>query len=106
MWVYFCSYKVEILRPEVIITVGQDISNALKKHYSYPNSNTLVISLSFPDRLNLNSRFIPEGKKAITNGYDLKPFRAKISSLLKGTPNPKGYLHKVIATEWYYFLRI
>ena len=93
MWVYFCSYKVEILRPEVIITVGQDISNALKKHYSYPDSNTLVISLSFPDRLNLNSRFIPEGRKVITNGYDLKPFRAKISSLCKGTPNPKGCLH-------------
>jgi len=106
MWDYFCSYKIEILRPEVIITVGQDISNVLKKHYSYPNSNMLVISLSFPDRLNLNSRFIPEGKKAITNGYGIKPFRAKISSLLKGTPNPKGYLHKVIATEWYYFLKI
>lgn len=104
MWDYFCSYEIEILRPEVIITVGQDVFNALKKHYSYPN--TLVINLSFPGRLNLNSRFIPEGKKVIANGYDPEPFRTKISSLLKGTPNSKGYLHKVIATDWYYFLKM
>lgn len=106
MWDYFCSYEIEILRPEVIITVSQDVSNALKKHYSHANSNTLVINLSFPGRLNLNRRFIPEGKKAIANGYNPEPFRTRMSSLLKGTPNPKGYLHKVIATDWYYFLKM
>ena len=106
MWDYFCSYEIEILRPEVIIAVSQDISCALKKHYSYPNSNTLVINLSFPGRLNLNRRFIPEGKKAIANGYNPEPFRTRMFSLLTGTPSPKGYLRKVITTDWYYFLKM
>ncbi len=106
MWDYFSSYEIEILKPDVIITVGQDVSNALKKHFHHTISEALVINLGFPGRLNLNSRFIPEGKKAIANGCNPEPFRTKVSSLLEGTPNPKGYLHKVIATDWYYFLRM
>ena len=104
MWDYFCSYEIKVLRPEVIIAVGKDVSGALEEYYSYRDLNTLVINVSFPGRLNLNSRFIPEGKKAIANGCDPEPFKAKLFSLLKGTPNLKGHLHKVITTDWYYFL--
>ena len=58
-------------------------------------------------RLNLNSRFVPEGKRLVQKeGFSPSEIKARVGELLLGTPDIDGSLKRCINTDWYYFLKM
>ncbi len=100
MWENYCKYEIDLLKPDVVVGVGNDVAHAIKRHLD-PKVNMLKIA--FPGRLNLNSRFVPEGKKLIENGYSHMVDLARIQELVQGTPDTDKKIAKAIKTDWYYF---
>jgi len=105
MWERYCKYEVSVLQPNVIIGVGNEVANALKRNLETEQELKFVtLKIPFPGRLNLNSRWIPKGKHLIeTKNYDPVIDMAEMKALLKGTPDKKGRVDKAIITDWYYF---
>jgi hypothetical protein len=104
MWRYYAKYEVELLQPNCIIGVGNDVATALRRRLQQEIRHTLFIMIPFPGRLNLNSRWVPEGKRIIrTEGYDPGPDKLSLRSLLRGTPGKAGLIRKAIQVDWYYF---
>jgi len=107
MWKCYSSYEVEVLRPDIIICAGNDVANALVKGLKEAGKRNIVVKIPFPGRLNLNSRWVPKGKELIKTGrYDPEPFKAKLVSLLRGTPDKKGLIRRSIETDWYFFMEM
>ncbi len=104
MWEFYCKYEISILQPDIIIGVGNTVANALERYLATEQKSKLVIlKVPFPGRLNLNSRWIPEGKKLIeTKNYDPATDMAEMKVLLKGTPDKDGRVDRAIKTDWYY----
>lgn len=105
MWERYCKYEVSVLQPNVIIGVGNEVANALKRNLETEQELKFVtLKIPFPGRLNLNSRWIPKGKHLIeTKNYDPVIDMAEMKALLKSTPDKKGRVDKAIITDWYYF---
>jgi len=105
MWERYCKYEVSILQPNVIIGVGNDVANALERNLKTEQEfRFLKLRVPFPGRLNLNSRWIPKGKRLIeTESHDPAIDIAEMKALLKGTPDEKERIHRAIKTDWYYF---
>ena len=64
MWKYYCEKEISLLQPDIIIGVGNDVYAAIKRNLR-PELNIRIIKIPFPGRLNLNSKFIPLGKRLI-----------------------------------------
>ena len=66
-----------------------------------------MLKIPFPGRLNLNSRYIPKGKRLIRekNHNHLEDI-ARIQALVQGTPDKDGAIAKAIKTDWYYFRKM
>ena len=104
MWEYFCRYEVEMLRPDIIVGVGNDVANALAAHLERARNSSVLVKVAFPGRLNLNSRFVPKGERLIrTNNYDPAPLKREMREQLVGTPDYKQLICKAIDTDWHYF---
>ncbi len=105
MWERYCKYEVSVLKPNVIIGVGNEVASALERNLKTEQKlKCVMLRVPFPGRLNLNSRWIPEGKRLIeTKGHDPTIAMAEMRALLKGTPDEKGRLGRAIKTDWYYF---
>jgi len=107
MWEKYCKYEVSILQPNVIIGVGNEVANALKRNLEAEREPEFkILKIPFPGRLNLNSRWIPKGKRLIkteNHNPDLDIINTK--ALLRGTSSKKGLPHmqRIIKTDWYYF---
>ncbi len=100
MWENYCKYEIELLKPDVIVGVGNDLAQAIKRNL---NHEVKMLKIPFPGRLNLNSRYIPEGKRLIENGYNHMVNIARIQELVQGTPDKDKKIAKAIKTDWYYF---
>ena len=102
MWKHYSAYEVDLLQPDIIIGVGNNVGNAIKRNLK---RNVILVEIPFPGRLNLNSRYVPEGKRLIEEkGYNYSgQIAAHIKALLKGTPDNDGAIAKAIKTDWYYF---
>jgi len=103
MWQLYCKYDVQILEPDLIIAVGNDVASALKKNLKVDSERIIIIDIPFPGRLNLNSRWIPKGKRLVLEGYNSDKDKADLKALLQGTPDSQGKLKQAINTDWYYF---
>ena len=104
MWRCYSSYEIELLQPDIIIGVGNDVAAALVRGLSQDGKRNIVVKIPFPGRLNLNSRWVPKGNRLIRNqNYDPEPVRAYLASLLAGTPDSEGVIRRAIETDWYYF---
>lgn len=105
MWEYYCRYEVSILRPDVILGVGSDVSSAIVRNLEKEHEpNIVVLKIPFPGRLNLNSRWVPKGRQLIkAKNHDPTVDVSEMQSLLRGTPDTKGKLSRAIETDWYYF---
>ena len=107
MWRCYSKYEIEVLKPNLIIGVGSDVANALRRGLQQDGKRTTLIKIPFPGRLNLNSRWVPEGKRLIrTEGYDPEPDKLSLRALLQGTPDKAGLISKAIQVDWYYFREI
>lgn len=108
MWEYYCEYEVGILRPDVIIGVGNEVASAIVRNLEKEHeSEILVLKVPFPGRLNLNSRWVPRGRELIkTRNHDPTVDISEMQALLKGTPDRKGRINRAINTDWYYFRRM
>jgi len=103
MWEQYCKYEVALLQPNIIIGVGNDVTNALNRCIGADKKHT-IIRVPFPGRLNLNSRWIPKGKQLVkTTKYDPAIDKAEMHTLLSGTPDERKTIHGAIETDWYYF---
>lgn len=103
MWKYFCEYEVSLLQPDMIIGVGNDVFKAIKLNVK-PDRHIKLLKIPFPGRLNLNARFIPEGKKLIKDQkYNSIDDISRIRLITSGTPDSDGKIAKAINTDWYYF---
>jgi len=105
MWERYCKYEVSVLKPNVIIGVGNEVANALKRSLTAEQKLKFVmLRVPFPGRLNLNSRWIPKGKNLIeTKNHNPAIDITEMKALLKGTPDKKGRVDRAIKTDWYYF---
>jgi len=105
MWGYYCRYEVSILRPDVILGVGSEVSSAIARNLEREHEpNIVVLKIPFPGRLNLNSRWVPKGRQLIkAKNHDPAVDVSEMQSLLRGTPDTKGKLRRAIETDWYYF---
>lgn len=106
MWKSFCRYEVELLKPDVIITVGNEVDRAVKAGLRSDGKPDIAIKVPFPGRLNLNARWVPVGKRLIEAGCNPAGYKQTICALLAGTPNTKGFISRAIETDWYYFLEM
>jgi hypothetical protein len=105
MWKLFCSYEIELLQPDIIIGVGQDVAFALSTGLKEEGKRNIVVKVDFPGRLNLNSRWVPKGKELIRDGkYNPDLFKAGLAALIAGTPDHGRQIEKAIEIDWYYFL--
>jgi hypothetical protein len=100
MWKHFSAYEVDLLQPDIIIGVGNDVANAIRRNL---NKEITLIKIPFPGRLNLNSRYIPKGKRLKEKGYKYADEITSLKALLQGTPDKNSEIEKVIRTDWYYF---
>lgn len=106
MWEYFCEYEVSLLQPDMIIGVGNDVFKAIKLNVK-PAKHIKLVKIPFPGRLNLNARFIPEGKKLIRDQkYNSIDDISLIQTITRGTPDSDGKIAKAIRTDWYYFKKM
>ena len=104
MWKCYSKYEIELLQPDIIIGVGNEVSSALKRGLEQDGKHNILVKIPFPGRLNLNSRWVPEGKLLIrTKDYDPKPDKTNLRILLQGTPDRKGLIRRAIEIDWYYF---
>jgi len=105
MWEYYCKYEVGILRPDIIIGVGNEVTNAIAGNLQREHVHNIILCrVPFPGRLNLNSRWVPKGRELIkTTNYDPTTDISEMQALVKGTPDVKGRLGRAIKTDWYYF---
>lgn len=108
MWEYYCKYEVSILRPDVIIGVGNEVASAIVRNLEKEDKpEILVLKVPFPGRLNLNSRWVPRGRELVkTKNHDPTVDISEMQALLKGTPDRKGRINRAINTDWYYFRRM
>lgn len=106
MWKYFCEYEVTLLQPDMIIGVGNDVFNAIKLNVK-PDKHIKLLKIPFPGRLNLNSRFIPKGKKLIKDQkYNPIDDISRIQTAMGGTPDSDGKIAEAIKNDWYYFKKM
>lgn len=105
MWERYCKYEVSVLQPNVIIGVGNEVADALKRNLKTEQESKIVmLRVPFPGRLNLNSRWIPKGKHLIrTKNHDPAVDITEMKALLKGTPDANSRVDRAIKTDWYYF---
>lgn len=104
MWKCYSKYEVELLQPDIIIGVGNEVTSALKRGLEQDGKHNILVKIPFPGRLNLNSRWVPEGKLLIrTKNYDPEPDKTNLRILLQGTPDRKGLIRRAIEIDWYYF---
>jgi len=103
MWEYYTKYEIELLQPDLIIGVGNDVAAALKRGLKQEAWNTPSIKIPFPGRINLNAVWVPEGKRKIRKGHDPEPDKLSLRALLQGTPDKAGLIRKAIQVDWYYF---
>lgn len=105
MWECYCKYEVSILRPDIIIGVGNEVANAILRNLRREHvHNIVLLRVPFPGRLNLNSRWVPKGRELIkTTNYDPTTDISEMQALVKGTPDVKGRVGRAIKTDWYYF---
>ncbi len=105
MWDNYCRYEVSVLQPDIVIGVGNEVSNAIKRNLERDNAhNIMVLKVPFPGRLNLNARWVPKGRGLIkTKNYYPATDISEMQALLKGTPDSKGWVDRAIKTDWYYF---
>ena len=108
MWEYYCKHEVSILRPDIIIGVGNEVANAVARNLQGEHVYDItVLRVPFPGRLNLNSRWVPKGRDLIkTKNYDPTTDVSEMQDLVKGTPDVKGRVGRAIKTDWYYFRRM
>jgi len=107
MWRCYTKYEVELLQPNLIIGVGKDVTIALRKGLQQDDKHVALLEIPFPGRLNLNSRWVPKGKRLIkTEGYDPEPDKSSLRGLLQGTPDTTGLIRKAIQVDWYYFIEM
>lgn len=101
MWKYYSKYEISLLQPDIVVGVGDHVSNALKRNL---DCEVILLKIPFPGRLNLNSRYVPKGKRLVrkTNHNYLEDI-ARIQSMLDGTPDKDKKMAKAIKTDWYYF---
>jgi len=101
MWKYYSEFEINILQPDIVVGVGDDVANALRHNL---DNEKIMLKIPFPGRLNLNSRYIPKGKRLIRekNHNHLEDI-ARIQALVQGTPDKDGAIAKAIQTDWYYF---
>lgn len=101
MWKYYSEFEINVLQPDIVVGVGNDVANALR--HNLDNGKTML-KIPFPGRLNLNSWYIPKGKRLIKekNHNHLEDI-ARIQALVQGTPDKDGAIAKAIKTDWYYF---
>jgi len=100
MWENYCKYEIGLLKPDVVVGVGNDVAYALRRNLDH---EVKMLKIAFPGRLNLNSRYIPEGKQLIESGYNHMVDIARIQELVQGTPDKDKKIAKAIKTDWYYF---
>ena len=105
MWEFYCKYEISILQPDIIIGVGNTVANALERYLATEQKSKLIIlKVPFAGRLNLNARWIPEGKKLIeTKNHNPAIDITEMKALLKGTPDKDGRVDRAIKTDWHYF---
>jgi len=104
MWACYSKYETELLQPDIIIGVGNDVTAALRRGLRQDGKDNLLIKVPFPGRLNLNARWVPMGRELIkTKNYDPIIDISEMQSLVQGTPDVKGRMGRAIKTDWYYF---
>ena len=104
MWKCYSKYEVELLQPDVIIGVGNDVTATLKRALEQDGKHNILVKIPFPGRLNLNSRWVPEGKLLIrTKNHDPEPDKTNLRFVLQGTPDRRGLVRRAIEIDWYYF---
>lgn len=100
MWKHYSKFEIDLLKPDIIVGVGNDVSKALRDNLTH---DTKLLEIPFPGRLNLNSRYVPEGKRLIEEGHNNLEDIARIKSMIYGTPDKDNKIAKTITTDWYYF---
>ena len=79
-WEYYCKYEVSILRPDIIIGVGNEVANVIARNLQgeYVHDIT-VLRVPFPGRLNLKGRV---GRAIKTDWYYFRRMKIYISEQL------------------------
>jgi len=104
MWECYSKYETELLQPDIVIGVGNDVTATLRRGLRQDGKDNILIKVPFPGRLNLNSRWVPKGRDLIkTKNYDPTTDVSEMQALVQGTPDVKGRMGKAIKTDWYYF---
>jgi hypothetical protein len=103
MWKHYSKFEIDLLKPDVIVGVGNDVTKALKTKLT---DEARLLEVPFPGRLNLNSRYVPEGKKLKRMGHNHLKDIAHIRFIIAGTPDKKMKMAKAIETDWYYFIEM
>jgi len=107
MWTCYSKYETELLQPDIIIGVGNDVTAALRRGLRQDGKDDILIKVPFPGRLNLNSRWVPRGRRLIkVEHYNPELDKASIRTVLRGTPDREGPIHRAIETDWYYFREV
>ncbi len=100
MWENYCKYEIDLLKPDVIVGVGNYVTYAIRRNL---HPEVKLLKIPFPGRLNLNSRHVPEGKKLMESGYNHMVDKARIQELVQRTPDTDKKIAKAIKTDWFYF---
>ena len=102
MWDHFCEFEVDLLNPDIIIGVGNDVYEAIKRNLK-PEFSSELIKIPFPGRLNWNSKVITKGKHLMYNGDNHGADIERFKAVMDRTPDNDGKIAKAIKTDWYYF---
>jgi len=101
MWRLYGERETCILEPDIVIAVGDDVYSTLRQNMA---GSAKLLKIPFPGRLNLNSRWVPLGKRLIIEqNHNPVEDISELDALMKGTPDPKGKIRQAIRTDWYYF---
>lgn len=102
MWRCYTKHEIELLQPDIVIGVGHDVCAALRQGLRGDRSRAVLVEIPFPGRLNLNSRWVPRGKRLIEKGHDPEFDRATLRALLRGTHDRDRLIHRAIEIDWYF----
>jgi len=102
MWEKYCSYEVEVLKPDLIIASGHAVYDALRKNMLKAGKSLNVIRVDFPGKIAL-ARWRHKGKEAIKSGFSHLQLQEDMKSIISERPDYKSYMKKAIEQDWCYF---
>jgi len=102
MWEKYCSYEVEVLKPDLIIASGRAVYDAIRRNMLKADKPLNIIRVDFPGKIAL-ARWRHKGKETINSGINHIQIQENLKSIILDRPDYKSLMKKATEQDWCYF---